>query len=81
MRHFILNTKYERNVNYDKSIEIRSRIINGDLSDIHAIWPLVYKIGKDTVDVVEMRYQEVKKSEIGVVVWQGDFAHVFISNE
>lgn len=45
MRHFIMNTKYQRQLMYDKSVEIRSRIVCSDVCGIHAIWPVVYKVG------------------------------------
>lgn len=45
MRHFIMNTRYTPSILYDKSIEARSRIITGDISGIHTIWPAVYIVG------------------------------------
>lgn len=59
MRHFIMNTRYTQSILYDKSIEARSRIITGDISGIHAIWPAVYIVGNSQgeIKIVEMRYE------------------------
>lgn len=47
MRHFVMNTKYSQSHVYDKAIETRSRLITGDLSAIHTIWPIAYAINNN----------------------------------
>lgn len=59
IRHFILNTKYGDDIVYDKSVETRSRIITGNISTIHSVWPVVYSIngGESGTQIVEMRFE------------------------
>lgn len=56
MRHFIMNTKYKTAHIYDKAIETRSRLITGDISQMHTIWPVAYSINKDGYKIVDMKY-------------------------
>lgn len=81
MNHFTLNTHFGSDRIYDKSIEARSRIITGDISSIYAIWPVVHSISSNKIKVVELRYSEIKDSEIAVVIDQADFCYVYIVDE
>lgn len=79
--HFILNTNFGGERVYDKSIETRSRIITNDVSGIYAIWPVVYSISKSKIKLVELKYDEIKDSDIAVVINQADFTYVYVVDE
>ena len=79
--HFILNTYFGYDRIYDKSIEARSRILTNDVSGIYSIWPLVYSVNQKKIKVVELKYDEIKDSQVAVVIDQADFSYVYIVSE
>lgn len=79
--HFILNSSFGYDRIYDKSIETRSRILTNDVSGIYAVWPVVYSISHQKIKVVELKYNDIKDSDIAVLIDQADFSYVYIVSE
>lgn len=51
------------------------------MSGIYAIWPVVYSISKSKIKLVELKYDEIKDSDIAVVINQADFTYVYVVDE
>jgi hypothetical protein len=79
--HFIFNTSFGYDRIYDKSIETRSRILTNDVSGIYAVWPVVYTVSTNKIKVVELKFNDIKDSDVAVVIDQADFSYVFIVSE
>lgn len=47
---------------------------------MHTIWPVVYAIFNGGHKIVDMRYNQVKDAEMGVVIDQGDYTYVYIKD-
>lgn len=78
MRHFIMNTRFTKDVLYDKAIETKSRILTSDATAIHTIWPAVYSVSPGNHSIVEMRYEKLKQATESVIIDQGSYCYLYV---
>lgn len=44
LRHYLMNTKFEETLLFEKWVDMKSRMITSDDTSIHTVWPTLYSI-------------------------------------
>ena len=60
---------------------MKSRMVTTDDTSIHTVWPVLYSISEKKIKIVQMKESQIQRSETALIIDQGDFCHLYITDE